>query len=146
MRELEMLEKDRIFCKHDYRHLDEVKRIMLILNTELKYDVEPDMIIAAALLHDIGRINEYKFNENHRTAGKRIIYEILKECDYLSAQIDDIYEAITKHNAGNNESNLQGLLYKADKLSRECYNCKARELCYWREELKNKEKFCENRQ
>ena len=35
------------------------------------------------------------------------------------------------------DNKLEEIIYKADKLSRQCFNCKAEKECYWSSEKKN---------
>ena len=135
--ELNKLEKDRKFCKHDITHLIEVARIMLKINRTENLDIEHDLIIATSLLHDLGRVNQYKFNIDHRVGGKEIITTILKECTFNKEEIDKILEAISLHKTSSSNQ-LADLLYRADILSRPCYLCKMKNECYWDNSIKNK--------
>ena len=67
-------------------------------------------------------------------------YAVSKEIIYAAALLHDIgkwkqYEDGTPHEKAS--ADLAELLYDADKLSRACYACEARELCDWSEEKKN---------
>lgn len=130
-------ETDRIFCKHNLAHVEEVARIACILGQKL---FEKDMIYAAALLHDIGRHIQYETGEKHPEAGARLAPEILKDCGFSDAETDVIVRAIAAHGDKSiiKDQSLNGILARADVLSRACYDCKAKALCNWPEERKNK--------
>ena len=65
LNELEGLERDRFFCRHNYEHFISVARICYILKLEEDVDVDKDMIYATAILHDLGRVLETKEGINH---------------------------------------------------------------------------------
>lgn len=142
--ELRVLEQNRIYCKHDISHLVEVARIMLQINNNKGLGIPHDILVATALLHDLGRVNEYKFGIDHRIAGIKDITIILSDCGYTSKEIDIIIDAIKKHK-DNSTDTLNSLLYNADKLSRPCYTCKAINTCKWDKNLQNKRYYNENR-
>ena len=56
---IEELERERIFCGHGVRHLLDTARLAYIENLEMGLCISKDMIYAAALLHDIGRGQQY---------------------------------------------------------------------------------------
>lgn len=134
--EIESLEKDRIYCKHDMTHFLDVARIAYIRVLEEKLDIEKDVVYAAALLHDIGRAEEYRSGENHDEAGARIAEQILNEAGYEDAEILTIATAIREHGSLGN-SQLGMVLHDADRISRLCMRCKAQDTCKWR--IKNEE-------
>ena len=129
------MELDRIFCKHNLEHVKEVARIVGILAVK---DAD-DVYGATALLHDIGRHVQYETGEKHALVSARLAPEILKDCGYTDAEIACITDAISTHSDKSliNEKTLNGILAKADLLSRNCGECKARGLCNWSEEEKN---------
>ncbi len=139
LQRLEVLEKDRKFCRHNMQHFLDVARIMLILSFEQNLSVSKDIIYAAALLHDIGRVSQYEQNIPHNKASADIAETILKDCGYESRERLEICNAILNHRNGGDKSCdlLESLLYRADKLSRLCFSCKANDECYWSAELKN---------
>lgn len=136
MTELKNLEKDRIFCLHDIEHLLNVARIMQLINLEENKNIDKELIYASALLHDIGRVIQYKYGKNHAKASVDIAKTILDECGYNNNEINVICDAIEKHNS-ESTSELAKLLKYADKKSRNCYLCLARNECYWSESKKN---------
>lgn len=143
LEELRYLEADRIFCRHGLGHLLDVCRIAYILNLENDYGYDKDVIYAAGLLHDIGRVRQYRYGEDHHTAGLADAGIILDECGYSDDEKTLIISAISAHKSlpADNESMegiFAGLLYEADKKSRNCFMCKAYMECNWSEDKKNK--------
>lgn len=136
-------EKKRRFCRHDTNHFLNVARISMILNQEKQLEISKEWIYAAALLHDVGRHIQYKNGTDHAAASAKIAPEILRESGFSEDEIHVITDAIENHrNAKVAEGdNLRGILYRADKLSRECYFCKVEKKCDWKKEKKNLELF-----
>lgn len=141
MRENEAAERDRVFCRHDMAHFLDVARIAMILNLQEGVGLSKDMIYGAALLHDIGRHEQYKNGTPHETASARIAPDILAACGYAPKEIQEITEAIALHrdSATVKRHDLAGILYRADKASRACFVCKASGQCNWKEDRKNLE-------
>ena len=139
MRENEEAERARIFCRHDMAHFLDVARIAMILNLREEAGLSRDMIYGAALLHDIGRHEQYKTGTPHEIASARIAPDILADCGYSQEEMQVIAEAIALHrNSGTaHRHDLAGILYRADKASRACFACKASGQCNWKEDRKN---------
>ncbi|MCB2291043.1 HD domain-containing protein [Clostridium sp. CS001] len=138
LKKIEGLEKDRVFCKHDIQHFLDVARLMYIVNLEDGLNIPKHMIYATALLHDIGRGEEYENGTPHEIASVIIAKNILVQCKYDTKEIDEILEAIGSHRNNSEELNsLSHLLYKCDKLSRNCLSCRASDNCKWPVEKKN---------
>lgn len=139
--ENEREEASRPFCRHNMGHFLDVARLAVILNETEGYGAEKEWIYAAALLHDIGRWVQYREGTPHEKASAALSGEILTECGFDNGEKDRILEAILAHRnaAVRDEKNLSGLLYRADKLSRPCYACKAESECDWKQDNKNKE-------
>ena len=96
-----------------------------------------EVIYVTALLHDIGRCSKYEETMSHREAGPIIARPILERVGFSYGEIDDICNAIRNHGkAPEDEGSLDGLIYRADKLSRLCFNCQSKEACDWDEEKK----------
>ena len=53
MEQIRRSEKERRFCCHGIDHCLDVARIGMLMNLEEKLGLEPELIYAAALLHDI---------------------------------------------------------------------------------------------
>lgn len=150
---IDELEQNRIFCCHGVNHSLDVARILYILVLEQGLSYKKDIIYATAFLHDIGRGLQYEENVSHHEAGAGLAKEILKDCDFSEDEIAMIVAAIAGHHTGNaysedrnhiqaesavNDDTLfMDLFYKADKLSRNCFDCKASEECYWSQEKRN---------
>ncbi len=129
---IEELESDRIFCHHDMAHFLDVARIAVLMAAEEDLPIKRDIIYSAALLHDIGRAEQYINGTAHEAAGVPIAGKILDECGFCPGDITEIIEAVRQH--GNVEirdkADLTGLIYRADKASRRCYMCKASDRCH----------------
>lgn len=143
MRKNEAAEKDRIFCHHDMAHFLDVARIAMILNLQEGLGLSQGMIYGAALLHDIGRHEQYRMGTPHETASARIAPDILADCGYEPEEIQEIAEAIALHRDSETAErhDLAGILYRADKASRACFSCNASGQCNWKEDRKNLEIF-----
>lgn len=138
----EMAEADRCFCHHDMEHLCAVARIAMLLNLEEGIGLEKDIVYAAAFLHDCGRYKQYFEGIPHDEAGAAIAQQILPECGYNGEETACIVGAIVSHRDSVEKERvgvLAQLLYRADKMSRNCRFCKVYEECNWPEELKNTE-------
>lgn len=140
MAKTEAFEKDRAYCRHDLGHCLDVARIAYLYCLEQGIPISKDMIYGAALLHDIGRFRQYETASSHALESAKAAPEILKDCGYRESEIEEIVRAIACHNSfqEGSEENLTKILYWADKKSRLCFQCKARESCNWPEEKKNK--------
>lgn len=138
MQDLEVCEKDRIFCCHDIEHLLSVARIMRIYALENGIDISNEIIYASALLHDIGRARAYRLHTDHAAESAEIAPTILAESDFSEEEIKTIVSAIAHHNDSENASKLCSLLRYADKQSRNCFLCPAYDECNWSENKKNK--------
>ena len=113
MSDLAKKEEDRIFCIHDIEHCLDVARISYILAFENGIKIDKEIVYGAALLHDIGRAISV---ENHEI-------ESVKTAREISSELKD----------------LSDILAVADKISRQCYSCKAIDQCYWSDSKKNME-------
>lgn len=137
----EMAEANRCFCHHDMEHLCAVARIAMLLNLEEGLGLQKDIVYAAAFLHDCGRYKQYETGIPHDEAGAEIANRILPECGYNEREINSIISAIVSHRGSslkNREEILAELLYRADKMSRNCSFCKVYDECNWPKELKDR--------
>lgn len=136
MKYINQKEETRIFCRHGIEHCLDVARIAYILALENNINISKDIVYSTALLHDIGRAFD---DAEHNKKGVDIAEKILIECDYSNEEISEIKSAILNHRRDViSLNNLSDIISKADKLSRQCYNCKAQTECYWTEERRNK--------
>jgi putative nucleotidyltransferase with HDIG domain len=140
----EMAEAQRCFCHHDIEHICAVARIAMLMNLEENLGLAKDMVYAAALLHDCGRFEQYIRGIPHDEAGAAIASSVLPECGYEENEIASIVAAITSHRGASEkkrESVLADVIYRADKMSRNCAFCKVYEECNWTKE-KKEQAFC----
>lgn len=137
IKELETLETDREFCKHNIEHSLDVARIAYIKVLEENINISKEVIYAVALLHDIGRVLQYKDGTPHHKGSVIISEEILKDTSFSREEKDIIIDAIKEHREELAENDFQSIIQISDKLSRNCYNCKAYDKCYWDYNKKN---------
>lgn len=130
----------RRFCCHGTEHLMDVARLSYIEVLERGLPIPKELLYAAALLHDIGRGAEYETGIPHEQAGPEIAEKILKDCEFPPGECEEILNAIRGHRQRETglRRDLAGVLYRADKASRMCWDCAARRDCNWPEERKNK--------
>lgn len=118
----------------------DVARLMYIYTLEDGAKLRKDVIYAAALLHDIGRYEQLVSGTPHNIAGARHAGEIMRDCGFTDNEIQSVQSAILQHRTQEGaagEEALGAYLYRADKQSRLCFVCPAREACNWEEEMKN---------
>lgn len=138
LKELTRLEADRVFCRHTPEHFLDVARLAYIFALEREIDCSRELIYCTALLHDIGRAEQYNSGTPHDEAGAHIAETILSDLDFSSAEKEQILSAIREHRSSGEEvSPLSQLIYEADKKSRNCFLCAAEPECYWSPQKKN---------
>ena len=139
MSRIEVLERERIYCRHNVNHLIDVARIAYIMNLERGASYSKDMIYAMALLHDIGKPEQYEEKIPHEITGARKASVVLKDCGYQEEEIRQIEMAVFDHRRGPKEEGrlLSEILYEADKSSRMCLFCSAKDSCNWSDDRKN---------
>lgn len=139
MKRIHRAELSREFCCHGIDHLLDVARIAYIRVLERKMPFRKETVYAAALLHDLGKAEQYEHGEPHEVAGARVATNILMDIDGFSAlEKTAIVAAVAQHRCfADDASPLGKLLYEADKVSRPCYACVARERCDWLPEKMN---------
>lgn len=138
LKKLKEEEKERIFCRHNMQHFLDVARIAYIFNLERGYGLSKEMIYAAALLHDIGKWQQYRKGTPHEIASAEIAELILMESGFVREEREEILHAIRMHRKGEGEDALSIVIYDADKKSRSCYACEAHKECNWSKEKKNR--------
>ena len=142
-------EEERLFCCHNITHLLDTARIAYIMNLEQNLGFRKDLIYAAALMHDIGKAEQYATGAPHEMVGADIAEEILTQINgertaagqdpcFTDDEVQAILRAIREHRrCPEGSSRLGQLLYTADKASRACFACDQREGCSWSDEKKN---------
>lgn len=136
LEKLSEYERDREFCNHTIEHFIDVSRIAYIMALEENLSVSKEVIYAIGLLHDIGRVRQYEEGIHHDIASVEMSREILKETSFTEDELNIILNGIANHRK-ESDNKLEEIIYKADKLSRQCFNCKAEKECYWSSEKKN---------
>lgn len=139
LKKINECEKERIFCKHGLGHLLDVARIAYIINLEEGYQIDREIVYATALLHDCGKYLEYEVGIPHNISSAEISEKILEDSDFKDEEIGLILSAIRSHRNPKlrDEKTLNGLIYRADKMSRTCFECEARGECNWSEDKMN---------
>ncbi len=138
MSEIEQAEADRIYCRHGLSHGLDVARIAYIrvLTEHLPYS--RDVVYAAGLLHDIGRLEEKRIGISHDRAGAALAEEVLKDTPFLPVEKTMILNAVRFHRSADaGHDDFSQLIYQADKASRNCFLCAASDSCYWEKEKRN---------
>ncbi|MCR5019944.1 HD domain-containing protein [Ruminococcus sp.] len=134
------LEKDRIFCRHNIEHFLNVARIAMILCGRKRIKISADIIYSAALLHDIGRVQEYTEGIEHDVASQSTAAKILDSIECPRDIREKIISLIASHrNMKADPDTPEAMFNKADKLSRNCFECNARSLCKWQKDKMNLE-------
>lgn len=108
---LECVNESAHDCEHIYRVLNYA---MLIAENET--DVDYDILITAALLHDIGRDGKLK---KHNEVGAEMAEVYLNTIDFPKEKIESVCHAIRYHSNhcyGKQETVEAKILYDADKL------------------------------
>ena len=134
---LQVLEAERIFCRHDLTHLLDVARVMWITVLEQKLPLDREVVYAAALLHDLGRVDQLQRGIPHHQAGAELAARILPEAGFTPEETREILHAIRAHRSEGDRQTLGQLLYRADKASRMCWQCSAAGECNWSDTRKN---------
>lgn len=134
-----MAEEDRYFCHHDMGHFLDVARLAMIFNLQQELAIPEGLIYGAALLHDIGRWKQYEDGTPHEKASAMLAPEILSDCGFTEEESEQILSAISNHRNAEvkEEQTLDGILYRADKMSRCCFCCEAEKECDWKGDKKN---------
>lgn len=138
IKKIKEYEQNREYCCHTLEHFCDVARIMYILALEEGSELEQDIIYTTALLHDIGREMEYENGIPHEEGSVEFAKKLLPKYGFDKEEIEEITKAISLHRAViDDENELAEYLYRADKLSRNCFLCKAKEKCKWTDDMKN---------
>lgn len=136
---IERLEKERIYCGHGLEHFRAVARIAYMISLEETSTYPKEIVFTVAFLHDIGRAYEYESICSHESGSVLLALKWLPECGFSQEEIKLITDAIATHRDKKKVTSdtLGDILYRADKLSRDCFNCIAIDSCKWTQEEKN---------
>lgn len=138
MKLIDEKEENRIFCRHGLTHSLDVARIGCILSMDEGVSVDRELLYAAALLHDIGRADPDDSGEAHHLQSVELAEDILRTTGFTADETAAVCTAIASHNTdGMDRDGLAYILYRADKLSRCCFDCKAADECYWPDDIRN---------
>jgi len=114
--------KDKLICSaHDLDHVFRVYNLCLLLSKYEK-DVDLEVLIPSALLHDIARVEESedKTGEiDHAIVGSEIAVDILRKLEYEEEKIKKIKHCISTHRfrTGNEPNTIESkILFDCDKL------------------------------
>ena len=136
---IQELEQERPFCSHSLEHFLDVARLVWIYNLEDHSGLDKECVYAAALLHDIGRYEQYMWGISHHEASAEQAKTLLPACGFSGRETEEIAEAVRGHRQARRqgEKRLGAYLYRADKQVRNCFHCPAEAQCNWAEEKKN---------
>lgn len=138
MKIIEQQEKTRRFCHHGWQHCMDVARGMALLNEERHLGFAKEYLYAVALVHDLGRAQQYMQDEDHHDVGRTMAGQILADCGFSTDEAARAAAAVGAHGSIVYEEDvLAQLLVEADKKTRLCFLCEAAKECYWTEERKN---------
>jgi uncharacterized protein len=103
---------------HDEQHVYRV--LYYALDISDNYDIDLDVLIASALLHDIGREAQFKDpNIDHAEIGSEMAYEYIKKLGWDEERAEHVQKCINSHRYRKNnepESMEAKILFDADKL------------------------------
>lgn len=138
---LQQLEGKRKFCRHDEEHFAKTAAIAMDVAKNNGLCLSSDVICMAALLHDMGRVQEIEQGISHAQASYDFAKEILGLMSYDTLATKKICEAIRCHSqrgdvidrmdARETLETLSQILSFADQFSRNCYECDAAKECKW---------------
>lgn len=114
--------QDKLTCSaHNLDHVFRVYSLCLLL-AKYEKDVDLEILIPAALLHDIARVEESQDKTgkiDHAVLGSSVAEDILKKLEYEDEQIKEIKHCIITHRfrTGNEPKTIEAkILFDADKL------------------------------
>ncbi|WKY47193.1 HD domain-containing protein [Eubacteriaceae bacterium ES3] len=129
-------ESNREFCRHNLAHFLDVARIATIKCYESKLGLSRDLIYTTALLHDIGRFEQYLNKTPHEAASHELALALLEILDFNETEKQQILSAIKNHR-NPQTSGFDRIFYESDKLSRNCLICPVEKKCDWPADKKN---------
>jgi len=114
--------QDKLTCSaHNLDHVFRVYNLCLLL-AKYEKDVDLEILIPSALLHDIARVEESqdKTGEiDHAVLGSVIAEDVLRKLEYENEKIEKIKHCIIAHRfrTGNEPSTIEAkILFDSDKL------------------------------
>ncbi len=114
--------QDKLTCSaHNLDHVMRVHNLCILL-AQHEENVDLDILIPAALLHDIARVEESEDKTgktDHAILGSEIAADILKTLGYENEQIEKIKHCIITHRfrTGNEPKTIEAkILFDSDKL------------------------------
>jgi uncharacterized protein len=114
--------QERLTCSaHNLDHVLRVHNLCLLIAKD-EENVDLEILIPAALLHDIARVEESQDNSgkiDHAVLGCEIAEDILRELEYEKEKIDKIKHCISAHRfrTGNEPKTIEAkILFDSDKL------------------------------
>ncbi len=114
--------QDRLTCSaHNLDHVFRVYNLCLLISKDEK-DIDLEVLIPAALLHDIARVEESEDMTgeiDHAVLGSEIAADILRNLQYEEEKIEKIKHCIISHRfrTGNEPNTLEArILFDSDKL------------------------------
>ena len=108
-KKIQELESERIFCRHTPEHFLDVARLMYIYALEEHLELPKELIYAAALLHDIGRAQQYQYNIPHDIAGVEIAREILTDLHFTEQEKELILSSYFFYHQTNSIQKLRNI-------------------------------------
>lgn len=103
---------------HDKEHIYRVLNHALVLSKN--YDVNMDILVAACLLHDIGRPAQFADPKRcHAQVGCEMAYDFLKKIGWHETDCEKVKHCVLTHRFSNNaqpETIEAKILFDADKL------------------------------
>jgi len=116
-----IVKKELVCSAHNMEHIERVYNMALRIAKKEK-DVDLEILKAAVLLHDIGRVKEDNDKTGricHAKESAKMCVSILKELKFSKEKIKKIQHCILAHRYKNNirpQSNEAKILFDADKL------------------------------
>ena len=118
---IEIVQAKLTCSAHNLDHVFRVYNLCLLLSKYEK-DVDLEVLIPAALLHDIARVEESEDKSgdtDHAIVGSEIAGDILRRLEYEEEKINNIKHCIRAHRfrTGNEPNTIEAkILFDADKL------------------------------
>ncbi len=104
---VEEAERDRVFCRHGFGHLMDVARAAWILTLEEGRDLPKDLVYASALLHDLGRADQYRDGTPHDLAGADLARRLLPRAGFSEEETEAAVLAIRGHRRKTTEDDVR---------------------------------------